>query len=152
MLWTFANFTYLEICHTTSTTKYSLLLATRFIVRQCKSHLKKTKNASSRLKTVQTLSCSKVFTYLFEKSTHQPNGLLKSKSTIFILDDDALTIKCECFAYWLTFNGTYRKVTPTVQCVQDFDDSLYSAIRITYHSSLCSSSIEEPRDPSLRVV
>jgi hypothetical protein len=37
-------------------------------------------------------------------------------------------------------------------CVQEFDDSRSSAIRITYRISLRSSSIQEPRYPSLRVV
>ena len=37
-------------------------------------------------------------------------------------------------------------------CVQRFDDSLNSAIRITYRISLRSSSLREPRYPLLRVV
>ena len=37
-------------------------------------------------------------------------------------------------------------------CVQNFDDSLNSAIRITYRISLRSSSLREPRHPSLKVV
>jgi hypothetical protein len=37
-------------------------------------------------------------------------------------------------------------------CVQRFDDSLNSAIRITYRISLRSSSVREPRYPLLRVV
>ena len=37
-------------------------------------------------------------------------------------------------------------------CVQNFDDSLNSAIRITYRISLRSSSLREPRYPLLRVV
>jgi hypothetical protein len=37
-------------------------------------------------------------------------------------------------------------------CVQNFDDSLNSAIRITYRISLRSSSLREPRYPSLKVV
>jgi hypothetical protein len=36
-------------------------------------------------------------------------------------------------------------------CVQRFDDSLNSAIRITYRISLRSSSMPEPRDPLLKV-
>ena len=38
------------------------------------------------------------------------------------------------------------------RCVQRFDDSLDSAIRITYRISLRSSSLWEPRHPSLKVV
>ena len=37
-------------------------------------------------------------------------------------------------------------------CVQSFDDSLNSAIRITYRISLRSSSLREPRHPLLKVV
>ena len=37
-------------------------------------------------------------------------------------------------------------------CVQSFDDSLNSAIHITYRISLRSSSSPEPRDPPLRGV
>ena len=36
-------------------------------------------------------------------------------------------------------------------CVQRFDDSLNSAIHITYRISLRSSSMLEPRDPLLKV-
>lgn len=36
-------------------------------------------------------------------------------------------------------------------CVQRFDDSLNSAIHITYRISLRSSSVPEPRDPLLKV-
>ena len=37
-------------------------------------------------------------------------------------------------------------------CVQRFDDSLSFAIRITYRISLRSSSLPEPRYPSLEIV
>ena len=37
-------------------------------------------------------------------------------------------------------------------CVQSFDDSLNSAIHITYRISLRSSSLREPRYPLLRVL
>jgi hypothetical protein len=37
-------------------------------------------------------------------------------------------------------------------CVQRFDDSLDSAIHITYRVSLRSSSMREPRDPLLKVL
>ena len=40
----------------------------------------------------------------------------------------------------------------TAICVQNFNDSLSCAIRITYRSSQRSSSIYEPRDPPLKVV
>ena len=38
------------------------------------------------------------------------------------------------------------------RCVQRFDDSLNSAIHITYRISLRSSSMPEPRDPLLKVL
>ena len=37
-------------------------------------------------------------------------------------------------------------------CVQEFDDSLNPAIHITYRILLRSSSLREPRDPSLMSV
>ena len=37
-------------------------------------------------------------------------------------------------------------------CVQNFDDSLNPAIRITYRSSQRSSSTYEPRHPLLKIV
>ena len=40
----------------------------------------------------------------------------------------------------------------SARCVQRFDDSLNSAIHITYRISLRSSSSPEPRDPPLRGV
>jgi hypothetical protein len=39
----------------------------------------------------------------------------------------------------------------SARCVQNFDDSLDFAIRITYRISLRSSSIKEPRHPLLKV-
>ncbi len=44
------------------------------------------------------------------------------------------------------------RVLAGAMCVQRFDDSLTSAIRITYRISLRSSSMPEPRDPLLKVV
>jgi hypothetical protein len=40
----------------------------------------------------------------------------------------------------------------SARCVQRFDDSLNSAIHITYRISLRSSSMREPRDPLLKVI
>ncbi|SCZ92831.1 BZ3500_MvSof-1268-A1-R1_C138g00742 [Microbotryum saponariae] len=42
-------------------------------------------------------------------------------------------------------------IPASARCVQRFDDSLNSAIHITYHISLRSSSMREPRDPLLKV-
>ena len=56
---------------------------------------------------------------------------------------------------WLepTLKEAWSKGYPaTAICVQRFDDSLNSAIRITYRISLRSSSLLEPRYPLLRVV
>ena len=39
----------------------------------------------------------------------------------------------------------------SASCVQNFDDSLDSAIRMTYRISLRSSSLWEPRHPLLKV-
>ena len=44
------------------------------------------------------------------------------------------------------------RIPRSARCVQRFDDSLNSAIHITYRISLCSSSMREPRDPLLKVV
>ena len=35
-------------------------------------------------------------------------------------------------------------------CIQRFNDSLNSAIHITYHNWLCSSLMHEPRNPLLK--
>ena len=44
------------------------------------------------------------------------------------------------------------RILAGAMCVQRFDDSLNSAIHITYRISLRSSSMPEPRDPLLKVV
>lgn len=53
-------------------------------------------------------------------------------------------------------NGTRADILPGIPrsaiCVQRFDDSLNSAIHITYRSWLRSSSMHEPRDPPLKIV
>ena len=51
-----------------------------------------------------------------------------------------------------TLIQTYFQVEPeSAICVQNFDDSLNPAIRITYRSSQRSSSMCEPRHPLLKV-
>ena len=52
----------------------------------------------------------------------------------------------------MTLRQTWSSRTWTAICVQRFDDSLNSAIHITYRSWLRSSSMHEPRDPPLEVV
>jgi hypothetical protein len=54
------------------------------------------------------------------------------------------------------FNDSETGMLPgmprSAMCVQGFDDSLNSAIHITYRISLRSSSLREPRDPLPKVV
>ncbi len=56
----------------------------------------------------------------------------------------------------IVFNDARTGMAPGVprgaMCVQRFDDSLNSAIHITYRISLRSSSMPEPRDPLLKVL
>ena len=51
-----------------------------------------------------------------------------------------------------TETGMLPGIPGSAMCVQRFDDSLSSAIRITYRISLRSSSLQEPRYPLLKVV
>ena len=51
-----------------------------------------------------------------------------------------------------TETGMLPGIPGSAMCVQRFDDSLSSAIRITYRISLRSSSLQEPRHPSLKVI
>jgi hypothetical protein len=51
-----------------------------------------------------------------------------------------------------TQRSMLRRTLHSATCVQRFDDSLNSAIRMTYRISLRSSSLWEPRYPLLRVV
>ena len=51
-----------------------------------------------------------------------------------------------------TQTGVPFGIPKGARCVQRFDDSLNSAIHITYRISLRSSSMREPRDPLLKVV
>ncbi|KAL7491366.1 hypothetical protein ACHAWT_000755 [Skeletonema menzelii] len=44
------------------------------------------------------------------------------------------------------------RLLSSAMCVQNFDDSRSSAIRITYRISLRSSSLWDPRHPLLKVV
>src|SRR5690606_33219935 len=48
--------------------------------------------------------------------------------------------------------GVPGSLLPGAMCVRRFDDSLNSAIHITYRISLRSSSMPEPRDPLLKVL
>ena len=48
-------------------------------------------------------------------------------------------------------SNRHAVVAHSAMCVQSFDDSLNSAIHITYRISLRSSSLREPRHPPLKV-
>ena|SRR5256885_10442232 len=50
-----------------------------------------------------------------------------------------------------TQTGMLQGIPRSARCVQRFDDSLNSAIHITYRISLRSSSMREPRDPLLKL-
>ena len=103
-----------------------------------------------------------------QKATLFPLGRAKTKLNFLeateCLSSDAhypttrrllvLTIK---HAVELRLNRYSKRHTPrhfpeSASCVQRFDDSLNSAIRINYRISLRSSSLREPRYPLLRVV
>ena len=51
-----------------------------------------------------------------------------------------------------TQTGMLLGIPRSARCVQRFDDSLNSAIHITYRISLRSSSMGEPRDPLSKVI
>ena len=51
-----------------------------------------------------------------------------------------------------TQTGMLQGIPRSARCVQRFDDSLNSAIHITYRISLRSSSMGEPRDPLSKVI
>jgi hypothetical protein len=62
------------------------------------------------------------------------------------------TRKKECEVVTDTQTSMLSGIPESAICVQRFDDSLNSAIHITYRISLRSSSMREPRDPLLKVV
>ena len=63
---------------------------------------------------------------------------------------DASALRVEMFTD--TQTSILSGIPESAMCVQRFDDSLNSAIHITYRISLRSSSMPEPRDPLLQVV
>ena len=73
----------------------------------------------------------------------------KSLTTFHIIHDDI-------FVGGVGLTDTPTSMLPakagSARCVQRFDDSQVSAIRKTYRISLRSSSLWEPRHPSLKVV
>jgi hypothetical protein len=86
---------------------------------------------------------------ILRRSTQRPEGLKPN-------------FQCPSHVFRKTRSGVYLEpilkeawsqgYPETAICVQRFDDSLSSAIRITYRISLRSSSLWEPRYPSLTVV
>ena len=64
----------------------------------------------------------------------------------------AINPKVRCESAHDTETGILLGIPRSAMCVQRFDDSLNSAIHITYRISLRSSSMREPRDPLLKVV
>ncbi|PWY61529.1 hypothetical protein BO70DRAFT_255309, partial [Aspergillus heteromorphus CBS 117.55] len=52
----------------------------------------------------------------------------------------------------MTLGQACPRNTRGAMCVQRLDDSLNSAIHISYRISLRSSSMPEPRDPLLKVL
>ena len=71
--------------------------------------------------------------------------------------DKITTLECSSFFWVDDIGSTLEQVYPQEDstgaiCVQDFDDSLNSAIHTTYRISLRSSSLREPRYPLLKVV
>lgn len=77
----------------------------------------------------------------FSKNPHPPSSNNNFMTTI---------IRVEKFND--TQTGMLLGIPRSARCVQRFDDSLKSAIHITYRISLRSSSMREPRDPLLKVV
>ena len=65
------------------------------------------------------------------------------------IDHHQKEVRCESMSLKKAYS--VPKHTSAI-CVQSFDDSLNSAIHITYRISLRSSSLREPRYPLLRVL
>src|SRR6202007_632974 len=64
----------------------------------------------------------------------------------------AINPKVRCESSHDNETGILLGIPRGAMCVQRFDDSLNSAIHITYRISLRSSSMREPRDPLLKVL
>ena len=73
------------------------------------------------------------------KRAHPGGGVTLNAKQSLMVDNDART-------------GMPSGIPEGAMCVQRFDDSLNSAIHITYRISLRSSSMPEPRDPLLKVL
>ena len=83
---------------------------------------------------------------------HFVNGLTNRQLEKTSTQSDCPHNREECEVWNRHSNRHARGIAASAICVQRFDDSLSSAIRITYRISQRSSSIHEPRDPLLKVV
>ena len=77
------------------------------------------------------------------------------RATGFLKRCRAATPRVESIAHFAFGKRVWTRYAPTARagaaiCVQRFDDSLNPAIHITYRVSRRSSSLHEPRDPSLK--
>ena len=87
--------------------------------------------------------------------TKNPMGFRRNKAVLKGRTAEALRPSLSTPGVMLgtdTQGGMLPRALESATCVQRFDDSLNSAIRITYRISLRSSSLWEPRYPLLRVV
>ena len=83
----------------------------------------------------------------------QPATDLKKKIGVGIAQVQSFQKKSKSFEVFTdTQTSMLFGIPKSAICVQRFDDSLNSAIHITYRISLRSSSMREPRDPLLKVV
>ena len=83
----------------------------------------------------------------------QPATDLKKRLVLGLLKSKAFKKNQESFEVFTdTQTSMLFGIPKSAICVQRFDDSLNSAIHITYRISLRSSSMREPRDPLLKVV
>ena len=92
-------------------------------------------------KTIERSVLSKKSSLIFKRSCRTAKTLIFPKTRESLEKIDPILKKACSQAY-----------PKSAICVQRFDDSLNSAIRITYRISLRSSSLREPRYPLLRVV
>lgn len=96
---------------------------------------------------------------LLSRSRSSPRAVVRDTLIVrppVVTNADRKTIRArapggdEC---WRTLQQACSQAYPgSARCVQNFDDSLDSASRKTYRSSLRSSSLWEPRHPSLKVL
>jgi hypothetical protein len=83
----------------------------------------------------------------------QPASALLKRLALGLLKSKAFFKKKKGFEVFTdTQTSMLFGIPKSAICVQRFDDSLNSAIHITYRISLRSSSMREPRDPLLKVV